>query len=595
MLQRSPFLLLMLAVLLPPGVLAKDPVKLGERVGQLRFKDIHYLPRSLDDCKDKKAFVLVFTTTTCPLVQRYLPVLRDMEKEYRAKGVQFLAVNVGGDDSIAAMATQAVRHEMEFPFVKDTDLTCAGKVGVTRTPEVALLDGERRLRYRGRIDDQYRLSGVRATATRHDLKAALDAVLAGKDVDITETPVDGCPITAVPTRTPKTPVTFAEHVAPLLRKHCQSCHRPGASAPFALTSYRDVASKAATIAEAVADQRMPPWFASPDHGPFVNCRTLSAEERDLLLHWLRSDMPPGDDAKLPAPLPLIDKWAIGQPDLVLTSGTHELPEAGDIPYRYAMIPHVFTDDTWVQAVQILPDNPRVMHHCNMAFVKIGERFSEDNLLTGNVPGGEILRLEDGLALCIPKGAVLGLQIHYVATGKPEKCTISVGFKFAKVVHKRLRHAVMVNKRFAIPPGAPAERVAASKVLTDDAVGVGMFTHMHLRGRDMTFLAHFPDGKSETLLIIPNYNFSWQMPYRWEPGTKRLPKGTRLECVAHYDNSAFNPFNPDASATVRVGSQTYQEMMYGFVFYVQEAERLNLTIDPKTGRVQAKDQESPSQR
>jgi hypothetical protein len=125
-------------------------------------------------------------------------------------------------------------------------------------------------------------------------------------------------------------------------------------------------------------------------------------------------------------------------------------------------------------------------------------------------------------------------------------------------------------------------VSATRVLEHDAVGVGLFSHMHLRGKDMTFTAHTPDNKSETLLVIANYNFSWQLAYRWEPGKKRLPKGTRLECVAHFDNSPFNPYNPDPKATVRNGPQTHNEMMYGFFFYTRADEKLNLRVDPKTG-------------
>ena len=155
-------------------------------------------------------------------------------------------------------------------------------------------------------------------------------------------------------------------------------------------------------------------------------------------------------------------------------------------------------------------------------------------------------------------------------------------KYAQgVIHKRLRHTLLVDYKFAIPPGAPAHLVSSSKVLDHDAVGIGLFTHMHVRGKDMTFLAHYPDGKTEPLLVIPNYNFNWQMPYRWEPGKVRLPKGTRLEALAHYDNSAFNPYNPDPKVVVRDGPQTHQEMMNGFVFYTDAAE---VTITPPPGWV-----------
>jgi hypothetical protein len=271
------------------------------------------------------------------------------------------------------------------------------------------------------------------------------------------------------------------------------------------------------------------------------------------------------------------------PDLVLKSAELELPASGDIPYKYVVLPYVFTEETWIQAAQILPGNARVLHHANMAFGNLTDGVKESNFVTGYVPGGEPMTLDDGLAFRIPAGSVLGLQIHFVATGKPEMCRVSVGLRYPRaVVQKRLRHVQLADTMFAIPPGAPAHKVSATRVLDCDAVGVGLFSHMHLRGKDMTFTARVPDGKAETLLVIPNYSFSWQVPYRWEPGQKRWPKGTKLDCVAHFDNSPFNPYNPDPKATVRFGQQTHEEMMYGFFFYTDAAERLGLRVDPKTG-------------
>jgi hypothetical protein len=178
-----------------------------------------------------------------------------------------------------------------------------------------------------------------------------------------------------------------------------------------------------------------------------------------------------------------------------------------------------------------------------------------------------------------------LQIHYVTTGKEEKCKISVGFKYAGgTIQKQLHHILLADYKFAIPPEAPAHPVGASKVVDCDADGIALFVHMHLRGRDMTFKATRPDGKTETLLVVPNYSFDWQMPYRWKDGAMKFPKGTRLECLAHYDNSKFNPYNPDAKATVKEGDQTKDEMLNGFIFFTDANEKLNIDVDPKTGRV-----------
>jgi thiol-disulfide isomerase/thioredoxin len=591
MLRRSMLTLLMTAMSLASSAANENGAgekgaRLGDKIPNLTFKDTRYLPRSLDDFGKKKAFVLVFTTTGCPLVERYLPVLQRLESAYRGKDVQFVAINVGVDDSILTTATQAVEHEMEFPFVKDFVGKWAPALGVKRTPEVVVIDAERRLRYRGRIDDQYRLGGNRKEPTRRDLAEALDELLAGKGISVPETPVDGCLITPAPAVPAKKDVTFVDHIAPILDKHCVTCHQPGTAAPFSLLTYQQAKSRAATIAEVVEDQRMPPWHASPRYGRFVNRRGLSDAERELVGQWTRAGAPQGDAARTRVrPPERQDGWLIGEPDLVIRDATtYIVPKEGIVPYKYAMLSHVFEEETWLQAAQILPDNPRVVHHCNMAYMTATESFQMSNLITGFVPGAGPLHLKDDIAFRIPANSVLVLQIHLVTTGKEEKCRLAVGLKFARgTVKKQLRFHLLADRRFSIPPEAPAHAIAASRVLDADVIGVGLFAHMHLRGKDMTFKAHYPDAKSDTLLIIPNYHFDWQTPYLWEFGKQRFPKGTRLDCLAHYDNSSFNPYNPDPKATVRDGLQTHHEMMNGFFFYVRADENLNLRIDGKTGR------------
>src|SRR5690349_8865593 len=212
---------------------AEPNVRVGTRVDGLRFKDIRYLARSLADFGEKKAYVLVFVQSGCPLAEKYLPVLDRLDREYRGKGVQFAAVNSGPADTVTVMAAQAVEFGVSLPFLKDADCKVADALGVTRTPEVVVLDAKRTLRYRGRIDDQYRPGGHRAEPTRRDLVEALDAVLAGEPVAVPSTPVDGC-LLPRPAEPGGEPVTFADHIAPILRKHCQACHQPNTVAPFSL-------------------------------------------------------------------------------------------------------------------------------------------------------------------------------------------------------------------------------------------------------------------------------------------------------------------------------------------------------------------------
>ena len=251
-------------------------------------------------------------------------------------------MNVGPDDSIKEMATQAVEYDVEFPFVKDQGAKCALALGVKRTPEVAVLDSERKLLYRGRIDDQYRLGGARPKPTRHDLTEALDSILAGKKVAVEETPVDGCLITRTELPAAKVPVTFAEHVSPIVQKHCAGCHKPGTTAPFSLITYEQVSSKGNSIAEVVRDQRMPPWYGDPRHTEFIDKRGLTARERETILQWVKGGKLKGAEAKLPKMPPREENpWKIGKPDLIIQAPEHKIPDQGVIDYKYIVLPHVF--------------------------------------------------------------------------------------------------------------------------------------------------------------------------------------------------------------------------------------------------------------
>jgi hypothetical protein len=225
----------------------------------------------------------------------------------------------------------------------------------------------------------------------------------------------------------------------------------------------------------------------------------------------------------------------------------------------------------------------------MAYVSFTKmKGGDDTFITGYVPGGQPMDLrpqqasDPETAYKIPGGSTLVLQVHYTTTGKEEQSLISVGFRYPqKGVDKISHHFVLDPHNIAIAPLDPMWRMSATKTIPANATLLGMFTHMHVRGRDMTFIAEYPDGRRETLLQIPNFNFAWQLAYECR---NRLPAGTKIEAVAHFDNSKFNPYNPDPTRTVPYGPQTYDEMFNGFVFWTNDDDNLKLNIDPKTGRV-----------
>ncbi len=572
------------------AALPSQAAKIGSEAGQLTFKDIRYLTRSLSDLGEAKGYALAFVNTSCPVAQRYMPRLEELHQRYAEQGIQFVAVYNAQNETPKEIAAHGLATGVSFPLVWDEDQKCTQALGVERVPQVVLLDGAKNIVYSGRIDDQYRIGGVQPRVGRHDLAEAIDELLAGKPISVPETTVDGCKVTGWVAPSFDHTVTFHEHVESILQNHCQKCHHDGTAAPFALVSYDDAKAQGEMLAEVVRDARMPPWYANKEFGHFQNDPSLTQHERNLVQAWVSAGMPEGDASKAPKPLTFADTaWRIGEPDLVLTMAKpNKIQATGFIPYKYVFLQPIFGEDTYVTSIEIRPHNRAAVHHCNAFYIDaVTRKPSKDAFITGYVPGGMPFLCKPGTAQRIPKNAMIGLQIHYVTTGKEEESTISIGFRFAGGTVQKTTHFMLLDPRdIAIPPGDALYEMKAKKKMEKDSTLLGLFTHMHLRRRDMTFLAHYPDGKNETLLQVPNYSFDWQIGYVSPdaPNETKIPAGTELEAIAHYDNSKFNPYNPDPDYTVPYGDQSYDEMFNGFIFYVHDEDQLNLQIDPKTGHI-----------
>ncbi len=574
---------LLLAGLMSMTALPAAAVEVGETVPDVTFKDIRYLPRELSELPEAKAYVLAFMTNTCPLAKRYLPKLVEMDADY--EDVTFAAVNIGPDETIRDVAWHALEYAVPFTMLKDMTGETAQELGITRSPEILLYDADRVLRYRGRVDDQYRLGGARPLPSRHDLREALDEVLAGEEVSVPETTPEGCALTIFDVPEPERDVTWAEDIAPIFARSCMPCHNADGVSGMALDTFERASGRADMIAEVVHEERMPPWYAHEDFGDWANDRSLTDLEKKRILQWVNFGRKPGNlENATPMPEPPDSDWTI-EPDLTIQAkAPMVLPATGFVPYKYVFFPYEFPADTWIEAIEIKPGNPRVVHHANLVWTPGNFQFDQsENFLYGLVPGGMPGVAPEGHAFFVPKGARLAIQIHYVTTGKVEQDQISVGLRYAKdTVRKRLYYRIMEGD-IEIPPGARKHEVRDTYKLPYDVTGVALFSHMHLRGRDMTFTANYPDGRSEVMMTLPNYNFDWQLLYMYPPMTVQYPKGTVIECVSYYDNSAFNAYNPDPTVTVEEGPQTVDEMHNGIFIYTRNDEDLNIAIDPATGQ------------
>lgn len=552
--------------------LSAPSLEIGGVVDGETFKDIRYLPRTLNDLGEHRAYLLAFTTLEQTASQAAMEKLKDIAADSAYGEAVVAVVNVSPDDSIVEIAADAVARNARYTVLEDWDGKYAAALGVTQSPAAVVLDHEKRLAYRGNLDGAI---------------TALDEVLAKRVVATPETEIDGQTIEKWTVPAADGPVTFTKHIAPIIDQHCTVCHRPGEAAPFTLKTYSQVSKRADMIEEVVLEERMPPWYAAPGHGDFMNDRRLDVKDKQMLSQWILAGMPEGDPADRQEP-PVFpeSEWHIGTPDLIVTAKEeHTLPADGYIPYRYTTFEYVFTEDTWFQGIEILPSNPQTVHHANLAYTAVaGPEQGKFNFLTGRVPGGAPVDVHGPVAMMIPAGSALMLQIHYVTTGKPETNLMRVGVRYAEgPIAKRIRHKRIRPEEINIPPGDPFHELSAEWTMDTDATMIGLFSHMHLRGRDMSFYATLPDGEEETLLMIPNYSFDWQLAYQYAPGAKQLPNGTRIRTVSHYDNSAFNPYNPDATVKVVYGDQTYHEMNDAYLFYLDNHEMLGLNIDGDTGQ------------
>lgn len=555
------------------GAAEPESLSVGKKLNGFALSDAREQKRiSLDDFKGKN-LVVIFLGTECPINNAYLATLSELHKTYAPRGVQFLGVNSNRQDTTERVAAHARKHALPFPILKDPNNVAADQFGARRTPEAFILDSTKTIVYQGRIDDQFGISYQRPKPTRRDLTEALDELLAGKPVSQTHTAVAGCLIARVAPNKAEGTVTFTKQIARILQNNCQECHRPGQIGPMALLTYDDASAWAATIHEVVSERRMPPWHADARHGQFANNRSLSPADRETLLSWIDQGCPRGDMKDMPAAREFADGWRIGKPDVVFSMPEEfEIParvEGNGIPYKYFTVDPGFAEDRWVERAEARPGSYAVVHHI-IVFVSppgvqiAGSRGSR--LLVGTAPGDMPLILEPGLAKKVPAGSKLVFQMHYTPNGTAQKDRSSVGLIFAKQPPKRQVHTVSIGARnLRIPPGDDNHLVESSFTLPADGEIISFMPHMHLRGKDFLYEALTPDGKTQTLLSIPKYDFNWQSVYRCKIPVA-LAKDSKVHCVAHFDNSTKNRNNPDPTKLVTWGDQTWEEMMIGWMDY-----------------------------
>jgi hypothetical protein len=396
---------------------------------------------------------------------------------------------------------------------------------------------------------------------------------------------------------PATPPTFTKDVTPILQRECQNCHRPREAGPFSMLTYESTRPWAAAMKEAVKTRKMPPWFADPHYGKFTNGRTLSDGEIKTISDWADAKAPKGDPKDMPPPVKWVEGWQIGIPDKIYQLPVpYDVPASGVIDYQHIIVPTGFTEDNWVQAAEVRPTDRAVVHHI-IAFIRepksnwfhgqaAGQFFIAPQIktkeepdtsalpsdfLVGYAPGQPAEILRPGEAKLIKAGSDIVFQVHYTPNGHPTRDQTRLGIVFVKERPKeRVLTLSATNGTFHIPPGDPNYRVDSSFEVGTQVKLAGLHPHMHGRGKDFLYRLVYPTDESQIILSVPHYNWHWQNWYTLDEPIV-LPKGTKIKCVAHFDNSPNNPDNADPKRSVPWGEQTWDEMMVGFFNLVFPAD------------------------
>lgn len=543
----------------------------AERVGDFALLDHDGYFHQLSYYSDHKAVAFLVQSSDDKAVAKAAASFKDHQAKYAEQGIEFFLINPIKEQSRADVKQAIAGYDTDIPVLMDDTQLVAEAMGIDQTGEAFLVDPKSlTVLYRGPAD-------------KH-LSAAIDQVLAGKPIAMARVETKG-KVVSYPAQQKhqQSAPSYANDVAPILADNCARCHRDGGIAPFAMDSHTMIKGWAPMIREVVLTKRMPPAQIDPHVGDFKKSYTLSPEEAQTLVHWIEAGATKdGDNDPLAELTWPATEWAYGEPDLIINVPRQEIPATGVLDYINVVVPIEGLDrDRWVKASQYMAGDHTVLHHTLNALIPPGVRPSRGAFLGGGdpnqaritayIPGAQPQHEPPNTGGLLKKGSSLALQLHYTTTGKATTDESQIGLWFYdedEVPAERMTGecaCIFTPTWQAIPPYDPDYEMEQTITIAKDAYIYSMLPHMHFRGKRMRFYADYPDGRSEELLNIAQYNYNWQLDYELEEPLL-VPAGTKIRAVGAFDNSEQNAANPDPSREVPWGQQSWDEMFFGAVTY-----------------------------
>ena len=523
------------------AVAAAAQVKVAERADDFRLVDQNSKAYLLSYYKYAPAIVLISQQNGAKEIRGAVSAIKQLQTDFAGKDVQVFMLNSNPNDTRETVAAEMAKLGLDIPVLLDDSQLVGESLGVSRVAQALVIDPKSwKVVYSGPINSA---------------KDTVSNLLAGKPVTATTIALNTSAI-AFPLRDKKaefSKISYEKDISPILAKNCVACHSEGGIGPFAMDSYEKVKGFSGMIREAIRTDRMPPYNADPHVNSFAGSMNLTNKDEQTLIHWIEAGAPRGtgeDPLKINAkPAP---EWELGTPDLIITLPSFTVPASGVVDYQNPTVKNPLTEGRWLRAATVKPSDRRAVHHLL------------SNGAGGYAVGAETTVYPKGTGTWVAPGQTFRFQMHYTPYGKETTETTRVGLYFyPKDAPPEImrRSAVIANAGIEIPPGEARHQEVAYITFPEKATLFTVFPHAHYRGESMAVSLLRPGSTKEELIVsLPKYDFNWQRGYDFATPIKIEP-GTKLITRYVYDNSKYNPANPDPTITVKWGEQSWEEMQY----------------------------------
>lgn len=533
----------------------------ADRVGDFSLLDQDGYYHSMSWLDDHKAVALLVQANGSAATAAAVPAFDALKAEYDAKGVEFFMINPMGKKNRADVKAELAEYGVEIPVLMDDSRLISEALGVAQTGEVIVFNPSKfTVDYKGSV-----AGAEAALAEIVDGEAVSTAMVAANGEAISFTSADS--------------ISYSKDIAPVLAENCASCHREGGIAPFAMDSHAMVQGWSPMIREVLMTKRMPPGQIDGHIGEFINGMVLDDQQVRNVIAWAEAGAPKdGDEDPLTQLTWPESEWAFGEPDYIIEVPPQQVPATGVLDYRDVAVKIDIPTDRWLRGSQYIAGDPTVLHHTinRLDFPGdsgrggfLGSGDPDKASITPYIPGADPVWNPDNTGGLVKAGSVLNLNLHYTTTGRESVDNGRIGLWFYPedvVPEERMSGAcacIFPPRWTSIPPNDPNFEQTSSITISKDANLMSFTPHMHFRGKYMRFYADFPDGTSEELINIAQYDYAWQRAYTLaEP--RFVPAGTKIRAVGAFDNSAQNPANPDPEREVPWGQQSWDEMFFGAV-------------------------------